>query len=88
MSEGKEKAVDCGEAARRLFGYLDGELTAEQVGEIEAHLAECGSCAEADAAERKLIAAIKATAASSSDLALRARVLAAIRRSAVTEADK
>jgi len=86
MSEGKDKSVECGEAARRLFGYLDGNLTADQVAQIEKHLAECGACAEAGAAERKLIAAIKATAANSSDLVLRARVLAAIRRSTGTEA--
>jgi len=70
---------DCLETCKRLFGYLDGELTAEQAAEFEAHLARCGRCADAHEAERKLLAAIKSSEAGSTDLDLRRRILAALR---------
>lgn len=70
---------DCREACKRLFGYLDGVLTVEQAAEFEAHLRRCGRCADAHEAERRLLAAIKSSEADSTDLALRRRILAALR---------
>lgn len=36
--------MDCSAAKSKLFPYVDGELTQEIRGEIEAHLARCGAC--------------------------------------------
>ncbi|MBI4420332.1 MAG: zf-HC2 domain-containing protein [Gemmatimonadetes bacterium] len=36
--------IDCIKVIDRLWDYLDGELPAEQMEEIAAHLAECGRC--------------------------------------------
>lgn len=39
--------LDCESAGRLLSLYLDGELSAEQRGDVEAHLARCESCRSA-----------------------------------------
>lgn len=36
--------MDCSTAKSRLFPYVDGEVTPEIRGEIDAHLARCGAC--------------------------------------------
>jgi mycothiol system anti-sigma-R factor len=36
--------IDCEEALRRLFAYLDSELHGEQQREMEEHLRRCRSC--------------------------------------------
>ena len=36
--------MDCSTAKSKLFPYVDGELTPEARGEIEAHVARCGPC--------------------------------------------
>jgi anti-sigma factor (TIGR02949 family) len=38
------RVIDCEEALRRLFGYLDAELQQEPLREMEQHLARCRSC--------------------------------------------
>jgi anti-sigma factor (TIGR02949 family) len=38
------RAIDCEEALRRLFEYLDAELHGEPQREIEQHLERCRSC--------------------------------------------
>ena len=38
------RAINCEEALRRLFDYLDVELSDERQREIEHHLARCRSC--------------------------------------------
>jgi anti-sigma factor (TIGR02949 family) len=38
------RAIDCEEALRRLFEYLDAELHAEPLREMEQHLERCRSC--------------------------------------------
>jgi anti-sigma factor (TIGR02949 family) len=79
MSGSGPRGDECQEACKRLFGYLDGALTAEQAVEFETHLARCGRCADAHAVERKLLAAIKSSEAGATDLELRRRILAALR---------
>jgi len=46
--------VDCGEAVRQLYTFLDGELTEERRRVIAVHLDECGPCAEAAGFEAEL----------------------------------
>lgn len=70
---------DCAETARRVFAYIDGELTAGQVAEIEVHLDHCGHCSKVHQIERRLIEAIGARQAPPNVQALQARVLKALR---------
>ena len=50
--------VDCDEAVRQLFSYLDGELTEERRREISVHLDDCAPCARAAGFEAELRAVI------------------------------
>ena len=36
--------IDCGEAVRRMWAYLEHELAAKPVSEFEAHLETCQRC--------------------------------------------
>jgi anti-sigma factor (TIGR02949 family) len=36
--------IDCHEAARRLYEYLDDELTPEVEASVRAHLKDCANC--------------------------------------------
>lgn len=52
--------VDCDDAISQLYSYLDGELDAVVVAELEAHLQRCSPCLEAydfEAELRKVIVA-------------------------------
>ena len=51
---GRASTVDCGEAVRQLYHYLDGELTEERRRDISVHLDGCGSCAGAAGFEAEL----------------------------------
>lgn len=51
---GEELGVDCNEAVRQLYVYLDGELTEERRQEISLHLDACGPCAGAAGFEAEL----------------------------------
>ncbi len=55
---GGSGAVNCSEAVRELYFYLDGELTEERRQEITVHLDRCGPCAEATDFEAELRAVI------------------------------
>jgi mycothiol system anti-sigma-R factor len=46
--------VDCDEAVRQLYGYLDGELTDERRHEIADHLDYCRPCSGAAEFEAEL----------------------------------
>jgi mycothiol system anti-sigma-R factor len=46
--------VDCEDAVRQLYTYLDGELTDERRHAIAGHLDDCGSCAGAAEFEAEL----------------------------------
>ena len=38
------RQIDCHDVLDVLYEYLDGELTAERVEEVKAHLANCAPC--------------------------------------------
>jgi mycothiol system anti-sigma-R factor len=52
-AEGAE-GVDCADAVRQLYAFLDGELTEERRQLISVHLDDCGPCAEAAGFEAEL----------------------------------
>lgn len=56
--DGALSGVDCTEAVRQLYVYLDGELTDDRRVEIALHLDECSPCAGAAGFEAELRAVI------------------------------
>jgi mycothiol system anti-sigma-R factor len=70
--------VDCAEAVRQLYVYLDGELTDDRRLEIAAHLDECGPCADAAGFEAELRAVISSRCKDRVPDSLIARVASAI----------
>ena len=70
--------VDCVEAVRQLYVYLDGELTEERRWEISVHLDECGHCADAAGFEAELRAVISSHCKDRVPESLIERVAAAI----------
>lgn len=55
MSEVAVGPIDCFEAARRLWAYLDGELEALSAAEVERHLGECARCLGVTQAQRRFL---------------------------------
>ena len=70
--------VDCQEAVRQLYVYLDGELTDERRLQIAVHLDECGPCADAAGFEAELRAVVSSRCKDRVPDSLIARVAAAI----------
>lgn len=70
--------VDCDQAVRELYHYLDGELTEERRHEIEVHLDRCGTCADAAGFEAELRSVIANRCRDHVPEALIARVAGAI----------
>ena len=71
--------LDCKETVRRLWDYLDRELSDDDMAAVDAHLAACTHCPPHFMFERQFLAALRA--ARSQDAAgsgLRARVRAAL----------
>ncbi len=57
-SECRDSEHDCDDAVAQLYSFLDGELDADTVGKVEAHLKHCSPCLEAfdfEAELRKVI---------------------------------
>ena len=80
MSEAIVKPIDCFEAARRLWAYLDGELEAPSAAEVERHLGECTKCFGVAQTQRHFLGVVSdlsADADATTDLL--ARVEAALR---------
>jgi anti-sigma factor (TIGR02949 family) len=48
------RVIDCEEALRRLFEYLDAELHGERQREVEQHLERCRSCFSRAEFEKRL----------------------------------
>jgi anti-sigma factor (TIGR02949 family) len=48
------RTIDCEEALRQLFDYLDAELPAERIDDMEWHLRRCRSCFSRAQFERRL----------------------------------
>lgn len=79
--------IDCHAAVRQLWDFLDGELDATRVAAITAHVEHCRSCTEHYAFARSFLSAVgtaQSTHTATTDAgdvsALRARVVAALRR--------
>ncbi|MEE8062373.1 MAG: zf-HC2 domain-containing protein [Gemmatimonadales bacterium] len=53
-------ALSCQETFRRLNDYVDRELTQDEQGLVEAHLAECTKCASVFGFEESLLLELKA----------------------------
>lgn len=70
--------VDCMEAVRQLYVYLDGELTEERRLDIAVHLDECGPCADAAGFEAELRTVISSRCKDRVPESLISRVAAAI----------
>ncbi|MGH8988760.1 MAG: mycothiol system anti-sigma-R factor [Acidimicrobiales bacterium] len=70
--------VDCVEAVRQLYVFLDGELTEQRRREIAVHLDECGPCADAAGFEAELRAVISSRCKDRVPESLIQRVAAAI----------
>lgn len=77
-SAGGSSEVDCGEAVRQLYVYLDGELTEERRRKIAVHLDECGPCADAAGFEAELRMVISSRCKDRVPESLMSRVAAAI----------
>ncbi len=48
----------CAEVLERLEAFLDGELAADEVGDLESHLAECYPCTDRATFEEQLRAIV------------------------------
>lgn len=70
--------VDCNEAVRQLYDFLDGELTEERRREIATHLDDCGPCADAAGFEAELRVVISSRCKDRVPESLIQRVAAAI----------
>lgn len=71
--------VDCTEAVRQLFVYLDGELTEERRKSIKAHLDECVHCEDSAQFEAELRSIIATRSQERVPAELLARIQSAIR---------
>jgi mycothiol system anti-sigma-R factor len=70
--------VDCNDAVRQLYVFLDGELTDERRHDIATHLDDCGSCAKAAGFEAELRVVIASRCQERVPQALIERVAAAL----------
>ena len=72
--------LDCQAAMRQLWDYLDGELSAERMEAMRAHLAVCARCYPHYDFERAFLDAVAATRrAHAAPGALRERVMSALK---------
>lgn len=51
--------MDCRECFEKLQDFLDRELSAEELAQVEAHLVECGCCADEFRFEKTVLIHIK-----------------------------
>jgi anti-sigma factor RsiW len=82
-------AIECGDLARGVDAYLDGEFDARERAEVDAHLARCAACRAVVETQGRLRAALRASlreamappaAAGRAPPALRARIEASLAR--------
>ncbi len=72
--------LDCQTAMRQLWDYLDGELSAERMEAVRAHVAVCARCYPHYDFERAFLDALAATRhAHAAPGALRERVMSALK---------
>lgn len=78
-----ERTEDCEGVMRQLWDFLDGELTAERMAAIEAHVRMCGRCGPLFAFERAFLKMLSASGPMTAEESqLRERVIKAIRAAA------
>ncbi len=70
--------VDCQDALRDLYRYLDGEITEERRARIRVHIEECGPCLDAFDFEVDLRRLVARTCSTEAPDSLRSRVAQAI----------
>ncbi|HXH23712.1 MAG TPA: mycothiol system anti-sigma-R factor [Vicinamibacterales bacterium] len=68
------RGIDCEEALRRLFDYLDAELGSEPRRELEQHLERCRTCFSRLEFERRLKAHVRQLGTEQVPAQLRARI--------------
>lgn len=79
MQEPDAAMLDCESVMRRLWDYLDEELTPEHMERIRRHVEMCAQCHPQFEFEQAFLAAVHRTRPRHSDLdALRGRLLAAL----------
>ncbi len=54
----QQAATDCDEAIRRLYDFLDGEMTPDRRARVSAHVDACSHCLEAYGFESELRALV------------------------------
>lgn len=81
MSDDAPKTIDCEQAARRLWAFLDGELPEASAAEVSAHLDTCAKCLRVSEEQRRFLDAVGDLAPVEDDAtaALRAKVRALLR---------
>ena len=78
--------LDCDAVMQQLWDYLDGELSAERMAAIRAHLAVCARCYPQYEFERAFLTALDGAQREHSNPAgLRSRVTAALRDAGMAE---
>jgi mycothiol system anti-sigma-R factor len=74
--------MNCSEIRARLHAYVDGELTASDIAEIDGHCAECRQCAALVRAEREFRRLLRRQPRDAAPAELRARIVRGVRRDA------
>jgi mycothiol system anti-sigma-R factor len=75
-----EPMLDCTAVMKQLWDYLDGELSAERMAAIEAHVKMCGRCSPQVEFERAFLKALAAARGEgTSSESLRERVVKQLR---------
>ena len=75
---------NCDDALHELYGYLDGELTAERRNDIQHHLDDCPPCYEAFDFEAELRLVIARKCTETVPDSLKQRIAEVIRQEAAT----
>lgn len=92
MSEVGVKPIDCFEAGRRLWAYLDQELEAPSAAELERHLEECAKCSAVAQTQQRfldVVGNLPADADAAADLRVRLEAaIRAARASGPSDADR
>jgi mycothiol system anti-sigma-R factor len=76
---------NCDDALHELYGYLDGELTAERRNDIQHHLDDCPPCYEAFDFEAELRLVIARKCTETVPDSLKQRIAEAIRQEATPD---
>jgi len=74
--------MNCSDIQARLHAYVDGELTASGIAEVDGHCVGCQECASLVSAEREFRALLRRQPRDAAPSELRARILRRVRRDA------